>query len=710
MSGRLGACLCGFLILNFSFIYGLLPYCFICCVYQHKSGDLNCSWISDVRTKHSVSLEQLGSDESVVFAVPSGQNWLIIPRENLTTYKEYYITVTGGDQEKSETFTYSEDGANIFIRPPILTSSILENQSLEITWTHPEDKFFMLEVELRYRVLGAQNWTVARDHEITAYELKEPLPYTEYEFQIRYLPDEETTEAGSLWSQSHIRTSHEMAPDGSCDVWRSLQNGSSLLVIWKELDHRSARGKILSYQVTYIHGREEEDELPCCNVSLPAPATHVCVRARNSEGLGPPACAPPLCADRTFLDCNIHGDSSNRIRVLCKDPVIASPLLSFVVEWRAQREDLKMELDWTRTRVVNETLVLPGDFTPGTPYHVSVYVLYSNSCITGFSTEVYSREEVPTASPKFTSHILSPGSVLVSWEEIPKWHKRGAITHYSIYVRSADHLQDHPVSNGSGNKTLSGLSTGTVYTVWMTASTSAGEGQPGAQKTFQTSAGHRHRVPLIVAVVVNVLFICGAILCFCDCKISLWPKVPKPEVKFKQFFMASSVTVWQPPQISNNPMITVVEEVEPPPKPPSPEPQAPSLPGAPSTPPAGPAPQVPSAAPQGPSAAPQGPPAAPKGPSAAPQGPPAAPQGPSAAPQGPSAAPQGPSAAPQGPSAAPQGPSAAPQGPSAAPQGPSAAPQPSLPLQNKAPVISSGYEKHFMPTPEELMAFQMKDI
>ncbi|KAG8547231.1 hypothetical protein GDO81_028827 [Engystomops pustulosus] len=216
------------------------------------------------------------------------------------------------------------------------------------------------------------------------------------------------------------------------------------LCVLQELDHRSARGKILSYQVTYIHGREEEDELPCCNVSLPAPATHVCVRARNSEGLGPPACTPPLCADRTFLDCNIHGDSSNRIRVLCKDPVIASPLLSFVVEWRAQREDLKMELDWTRTRVVNETLVLPGDFTPGTPYHVSVYVLYSNSCITGFSTEVYSREEVPTASPKFTSHILSPGSVLVSWEEIPKWHKRGAITHYSIYVRSADHLQDHP--------------------------------------------------------------------------------------------------------------------------------------------------------------------------------------------------------------------------------------------------------------------------
>lgn len=614
------ALLGGLFVLNLSYIYGLFHDCSVCCVIQDKIGDLNCSWRSDVSTQYSVSLQSLTySDEPpILFNITLGQNWVLIRRKDLVTYHEYNLIVTGGGKEATQNFTYSKDGHNIFIRPPQLYSTISENnKSLEITWKDPEDESENLPVQLRYRILGAHNWSEVNksDLEINTYALDDPEPYTDYEFQIRYLPDE-TNKKGSLWSESHVLTSPEMVPNGSPDGLRSWQNGSSLLVMWKPLDHHSARGKILNYVVTYAHGgKKMTAEVPCCSKILPAQSRQLCVRARNSKGLGPPLCVAPLCTEiankAKDLDCKVWGDSSGRINVLCKELLKFENVLSSVMEWRALGED-KTEVNWTRGQTVNETLVFPGEFTPGVPYYISVYVFYNTdlSCIRTFSTETYSQEEVPTAAPNFTSHILSAGNVLVSWEEIPMQHRRGLISHHTIYVKNTDHSEFHTVSNGRGNKTLSGLSSGTVYTIWMTASTRAGEGKPSPQKTFQTS-GNRHRVLLIVAVVASILFVCGAVLCFRDRGTSFWPKIPKPEGKFKEFFMASSANMWQPQQVSLNPLIAVVEEIEPPPQPPTPPPEL---------------------------------------------QPPPPPQ-----------------------------------------------PSPPLPVLNTAPVITSGYERHFMPTPEEVM-------
>ncbi|XP_040271026.1 interleukin-27 receptor subunit alpha isoform X2 [Bufo bufo] len=526
------AFLSGLLVLNLSHTYGLFHDCFISCEIQEKTRDLNCSWRSDVWTQYSVFLQDLTNthNPSLLFTNPPGRNWQVTLRKDLVLCHEYNITVTGDGTKQTENFMYSNDGYNIIIQPPQLYSSILESESIQITWRHPEDvenpnclEAEPLQVGLRYRIRGADNWTEVDDSDlqINTYILDDPVLYTDYEFQIRYLPDKKKKRKGSPWSEGHVLTSPE-----------------------KEIAN-------------------------------------------------------------TTTDCEVWGDSRGRLNVLCEEPLTPDNPLSYIIEWGELRENERTEVRWTRSQAINETFVLPGEFTSGVPYYVSVYVLYNNSCIRTFSAEAYSQEEVPDTAPNFTSHILSVGNVLVSWEEIPRRHRKGIISHHTIYINSTDHAEDHRVSNRSGNKTLSGLSPGTVYNIWMTASTRGGEGQSSPHKTFQMT-GNRHRTLLIVPVVINILFVCGAVLCFCDCGTPLWPKIPRPEDKFKKLFMASSVNMWQPQQVSLSPPITVVEEIEPPPQPPTPPPP----------------------------------------------------------------------------------------------------PSPPSTLLNKAPVIISGYEKHFMPTPEEVIGFR----
>ncbi|KAM4039661.1 interleukin-27 receptor subunit alpha isoform 2-T2 [Anomaloglossus baeobatrachus] len=560
----------GLLVLNLQYMYGLLDERSVFCVTTDQSGDLYCSWTGDVRTGDSASLLDLTNPQEppLVFTIPPGQNWLLINREKLVKLKEYLITVTAGGKSMRMNFTYSGDGHHS--RPPLLNASISGSDSLEISWKHPEDE--VLEdphppVELKYRIVGAHNWTQVEsdDLEINKYVLEEAAPFTEYEFQIRYLPDGE--KKGSAWSRSHVLWSPEMAPNGSCDVWQSLEEDeSSLLVMWKALEQRSARGKV-QYEVTSVRGgHSTTQEVPCCGLVLPAQSSQVCVTARNSKGVGPPACVAPLCTEmvnENVSDCKVRGDSSGKVTVLCDGRVTPDDVLSYVMEWRELREDEAPLLHWTRRRALSEAVELPGNFTPGVPYYISVNEIYNDSCTRIFATEAYSQEEVPTVAPNFTCHILSAGNVIVLWQEIPRRHRRGIISHYTIYVNSTT--------------------------------------------SYKHYTGNRHRVLLVVPMVAFILLVSGAIMCFFDCKTQFWPKIPKPEDKFKKLFMASNVNMWQPHQVSLNPLIAVVEEIEPPPQPPTPPPPPPSKPSPPS------------------------------------------------------------------------------------------------PLMKKAPVITSGYERHFMPTPEEVM-------
>ncbi|XP_075062697.1 interleukin-27 receptor subunit alpha isoform X2 [Mixophyes fleayi] len=479
----------GLLILMISVGYskGSVELCSFCCIIEAKREDLHCMWSSHNVSQHTAALRSLtrSQDPPRRIILQPGQNWLVIPRENLTHFHKYQLRVSGGGRDEALSFTYSHDGENVFISPPTLNSSILEDgKTVDLTWEYPYDHSDYWLVELRYRILGDSSWTVVNSDilEPTAYELADLEPDAKYEFQIRCLPDENLNNQGSLWSESHVITTPEDVPTGNLDIWRSLEKWPLLLIMWKPLNPRSARGKILSYHVVF--NGNNTTEVPCCSTILPAQTTHVCVGAKNSKGLGNYTCVTTLCSDTSVFGGKAWGDEAGRINVWWEEPLDSRLSLSYVVEWN---EDGNKQINWTRSQAANKTLILPGEFTPGVVYHVSVFAINVSNCVAQFSTETYSLDEVPSAGPNFTIDVLTATEAFISWDEIPVQHRRGNLKHYTIYANSAESSQQYTVY--STNKTLSGLSSGIVYTVWMTATTTAGEGPPGTEMTFQPT-GH----------------------------------------------------------------------------------------------------------------------------------------------------------------------------------------------------------------------------
>ncbi|XP_068130289.1 interleukin-27 receptor subunit alpha isoform X2 [Hyperolius riggenbachi] len=465
--------------------------CTIHCTYDGEG--LNCTWPDNITALH-VWLECLSEYESPQespqhYSLPAAQNWLWIPRVNLTLQEDYQLSIIGEDRRLVLNFTFFDD---VFAKPPELSSRFVtydtgEKEILEVTWEkYTEDKLL-----LRYRIQGDIEWTEVEHGawEPSCYKLRDGKPYTDYEFQIRYAPNEQDASIGCQWSNIYVFTSPEAAPIGTLDLWRQVDKENALLVEWKPLSRDSARGKVLSYNVTYVHKGPQTTQVPCCHVTLPAMSTNVSVRAENSKGLGPASCLPTSCsgaAGRGGPGGRAWSNSTGNITVWWAEPVKTGPPLDYVVEWK---EEGSPAMKWTRSQTENQELVLPGDFRPAVAYVVSVYALYRDACVEIFSDEVYSQEGVPSAAPNFTIHNVTSLGAFISWEEIPKHHMWGKLRNYTIYVHSETGRQLYPVTAQGRNMTLSGLSPRTLYTVWMTASTSAGEGLKSVTKSFQTT-GH----------------------------------------------------------------------------------------------------------------------------------------------------------------------------------------------------------------------------
>ncbi|KAM5170088.1 interleukin-27 receptor subunit alpha [Mantella aurantiaca] len=576
------------LIFGISSSKGNTDECSLCCIIQGVIEDLNCTWTNNSSLQPSVFLQSITNPHEFPqhYTVPPGQKWLLIRRGNLTAFHMYQLTVNGGTWVATLNFTYCHECENVFIEAPVLSSPVHEDNDtfVDVTWEHKKDLSHHPVVELRYRILGDHDWILVNsgDLEPNSYSMTDPEPYTDYEFQIRYIPGEQQ-KSRSLWSESYVLTTPEEVPVGTPDIWRRVDQEESLLVIWKPLSAHSARGKILSYYVTYIYNNTlQTTEKPCCNVTMPAQSTHVCVSARNSVGLGPHSCVTPLCSEPPDQDDfygKALGNSSGHIAVWWKESMIYGFHVNYLVEWRKNNS---FEMDWTRSQTANQTLGLPGEFSPGVLYLISIYALYNDSCVKVGSTEAYAKEEVPLTAPTCSIHVLSSSEVSISWNEIPSHNLRGKLKHYTIYVNST--IDSHKYTVLNTTLTLSSLLPNTWYNIFITASTAAGEGMPSAGQTFQTK-GVRNLHPLALPCM-SLLGVCvlGALIFIHPhvrktLLLALWPKIPKPENKLNGAIASTLLESQQPPP---NPPITEVEEMKPA-SPPSPPPPAspPSPPPAP---------------------------------------------------------------------------------------------------------------------------------
>ncbi|KAM8972515.1 interleukin-27 receptor subunit alpha [Pelodytes ibericus] len=557
-------------VLTCSLYRGNCELCSLCCIWRVQDESLNCTWTGDRNTQYTLYLQSLTlkSDSPVLnFTSVIGLNWLVIPRALLTKYWKYKLRVEGEDGEQIYTFSYNINDKNLMIPPPALLSSILSEDpwTVEVTWTHPRGLAFQDDqaVELRYRIVGSKDWQEVDKGELepNAYEMVDLEPFSEYEVQVRYPPDELEKRRGSPWSDSITFGTPEEIPIGSLDVWRNYQMGPFVSLVWKPLDYRQARGRVSRYNVTYIHsGQSYDQEAACCEVRLPANSTHMCVSALNGKGSGPDTCAASQCPDlNPPLDFRIWCNLTESVTVWWDEPL--NPRcddFTYLVEWTKLTRAQNSTVHWARSQVANQNLTLPGEFAAHVPYRVSAYLLYQNGCEKAFSTIIYSQEGAPAAAPDVSILDVSSTEAVISWSEIPIWLQSGFLTHYTVYLNSPADSKQHKVSGR--NLSLSGLKPMTEYSVWVTASTAAGEGPPGKIQGFNTTGFSFLPVILVSAGITLAVFM--LLILLYGQRLICWPEIPKPENSRLVGALYSSKYIWGPKQVSPNLPITLIEEVE----------------------------------------------------------------------------------------------------------------------------------------------------
>ncbi|XP_051868450.1 interleukin-12 receptor subunit beta-2-like [Pristis pectinata] len=174
----------------------------------------------------------------------------------------------------------------------------------------------------------------------------------------------------------------------------------------------------------------------------------------------------------------------------------SEPVLGYIVDWIEATDRNKELLGWKRLPKTNHSLYIgqtssPQEFLteaksimPRKRYNISVTAVYQKGQGRSCLAQGYSVEGKPTMGPNVSLMKFDGQQVQIKWEEIPLEKRQGFIIGYTIYVeRGSDgsNLVPYNVTNVAARTYWLTLEFDTVYTIHMTATTAAGEGEKGAE-------------------------------------------------------------------------------------------------------------------------------------------------------------------------------------------------------------------------------------
>ncbi|XP_072505873.1 interleukin-12 receptor subunit beta-2 isoform X2 [Notamacropus eugenii] len=293
---------------------------------------------------------------------------------------------------------------------------------------------------LQFRPVRGSTWrTVHVTNSGGKYDLYNLKPFTEYEFQISSKLHS-VKGRWSDWSKLLRTWTPKEEPVGMLDVWYTvdyLEGGlQNISLFWKNMSVSEAKGNILRYQVTVQEGTGNSSAMPptletftkhtYLAVVVPQKDYAVAVSAVNSEGSSPPTW--------TFIP---H-----------------QPL----------KECVK----------------------PHLCYQIRLCALWRDGagCARTWA-ELASKE--PLTGPQVISASAGKGTASVTWDQIPAHDQRGCLLRYKIYLQelrsqAPPRIFEIPYEVANTSKLIEGLRPGVTYTLWMTASTAAGEGPRGTER------------------------------------------------------------------------------------------------------------------------------------------------------------------------------------------------------------------------------------
>lgn len=227
--------------------------------------------------------------------------------------------------------------------------------------------------------------------------------------------------------------------------------------------------------------------------------------------------------DQSFLTISTTGKEENAVKVgleMNKEnltvswgpPSDVSELKEYVVQYKQAGSPPGREFDWIRVNKSQNRTFFKGQFQEYKAYQVSVFKVLNSNEVLHLSSEIgYSHQKVLLAVPSFKVETLLETEVTLHWKPIPLSEQTARIWCYEIGYKWLDTQKVFNVnaSNDHQTFTLRDLSPGN-YEVWMRAITDFGH-EANATETFKLN--HQQDIGLLIPVLSAVVLLCVCIGC-----------------------------------------------------------------------------------------------------------------------------------------------------------------------------------------------------
>ncbi|XP_008415119.1 interleukin 12 receptor, beta 2a, like [Poecilia reticulata] len=521
-----------------------------------------------------------------------------IRRENFESHGELRVWVQNqnGSVKSQEIVIHTQH----IVKPPPPTITSSDEDPLEIHWSTICDKL-ELNVgvcDVRYRTEDDQNWIWTDYNLSSSYGVNEPQPGTVYKFQVRCKCDPSLM---SDWSPSFPKKSAESSPVGEVDAWLDcglLLSNSDCFLNWKNLSISQARGYILGYEIAVFYNNRTEQLI---NVSMGNPSSlfvydemkwrltsslknvsSFSISAYNALGATKTSRLPRPISGKQATEPKIYLKLNEKNLTVSwnQSSKVSDNIKQYVVQYKECLPGSGS--DWIKVDKKQTTAFFKGTFKKYTSYQVSLFAVSNLNVISQLATATgYSAQGVPSKVTSFKVSDIVGTKVTLTWEPVPCSNQRGEILYYEIGLNmqgDPNHISI-PVRhiNVSGiTYTLEALSPGQEYTVWIRAVTAAGPSEK-VNKTFKIN--HHEDYAFVTPIVVIVLLVIAiALISFILCVFHgakkecpllpqcLYEKVPDPSNSqiFKQMKrqINEPLTWMRGPLYEPYPTISILEIVE----------------------------------------------------------------------------------------------------------------------------------------------------
>lgn len=227
--------------------------------------------------------------------------------------------------------------------------------------------------------------------------------------------------------------------------------------------------------------------------------------------------------DQSFLTISTTGKEENAVKVgleMNKEnltvswgpPSDVSELKEYVVQYKQAGSPPGREFDWIRVNKSQNRTFFKGQFQEYKAYQVSVFKVLNSNEVLHLSSEIgFSHQKVLLAVPSFKVETLLETEVTLHWKPIPLSEQTARIWCYEIGYKwlNTQKVFNVSASNDHQTFTLHDLSPGN-YEVWMRAITDFGH-EVNATETFKLN--HQQDIGLLIPVLSVVVLLCVCIGC-----------------------------------------------------------------------------------------------------------------------------------------------------------------------------------------------------